>query len=75
MFWERYGPVIIDGRKRLNMPQMWEWAEYLYHEIKSIAEQQHGELKDLTPYLPHTLFFTPPQLVRARKTVLNIIDD
>jgi hypothetical protein len=48
MFWERYGPVIIDGRKRLNMPQMWEWAEYLYHEIKSIAN------------LPHTLFLSSP---------------
>ena len=48
-FWEKYGSAIIDGRERLNMPMMWEWTEYLYHEIKKIAEQEHGELKNLTP--------------------------
>jgi hypothetical protein len=44
-FWEKYGPVIVDGRKRLNQPQLWEWAEYLYKEIQRITEQQHPELK------------------------------
>jgi len=49
LFWGKYGPAIIDGRERLSIPQLWEWTEYLYHEIKKIADQEHGELKNLTP--------------------------
>ena len=45
MFWEKYGPAIIDGRERLNIPQLWEWTEYLYQEIKDIADRQHPGLK------------------------------
>lgn len=45
MFWEKYGSAIVDGRERLNIPQLWEWTEYLYREIKDIADRQHPGLK------------------------------
>jgi len=32
--WERMAPVILDIRKRLDSPQIWEWFEYLYNEMK-----------------------------------------
>ncbi len=44
-YWERFGEVITYGRNRYNWPQLWEHCEYLYDQIKQIAEQQHPELK------------------------------
>lgn len=44
-FWEKYGPYIMEFRERANYPQFAEFCEYLYVEIKSIAEQQHPELE------------------------------
>jgi len=38
-------PMMVEWRERFNWPQAFEWAEYLYNEIKPIAEQQHPELK------------------------------
>ena len=32
--WERMAHVILDIRKRLDSPQIWEWFEYLYNEMK-----------------------------------------
>jgi len=43
--WEKFGPMIIETRERLDWPQHMEWFEYLYFQIKSIAEKQHPELK------------------------------
>jgi hypothetical protein len=42
--WERFEPIIMDWRENLNWPQMLEWWEYLYHEVKGIMEKQHPEL-------------------------------
>lgn len=41
--WERFEPLIMDIRNRMNWPQCLEWWEYLYHEIKGIVEKQHPE--------------------------------
>ena len=38
-------PYIKERRVRDNYPQMYEHVEYLYNQIKQIAEQQHPELK------------------------------
>ncbi len=32
--WEKMGPIIKDRRERLGLPQIWEWFEYLYNEMK-----------------------------------------
>ena len=32
--WEKMSPIIIDRRKALKRPQIWEWFEYLYNETK-----------------------------------------
>jgi hypothetical protein len=45
--WEKYGPIILEMRKRLNYPQLWEWDEYLYSEIKKIASREHPMLGGL----------------------------
>jgi hypothetical protein len=43
--WEKFEPVVREWRKRQNWPQLLEWNEYLYNEIKPIAEEQNPELK------------------------------
>jgi hypothetical protein len=42
--WERFEPLIIKWRETMNWPQLLEWWEYLYREVKSIMEKQHPEL-------------------------------
>jgi hypothetical protein len=37
--WEKIGPVVEDRRERLNRPQIWEWFEYLYNEMKKREQQ------------------------------------
>lgn len=44
-FWERFQPLIEEMRTRLNWPQAVEWVEYLYEQVRSIAEEQHPELR------------------------------
>jgi hypothetical protein len=44
-FWEKYESIIKNNRERLNTPQILEWAEYLYIEVRKVAERQHPELK------------------------------
>ena len=43
-FWEKYGEVIREERRRLNYPQALEWAEYLYNEVKPLSKKQQPEL-------------------------------
>lgn len=33
--WKRLEPMIVSWRKRANRPQIWEWFEYLYNEMKN----------------------------------------
>ena len=44
-YWEKIAPVVKESRIRDNFPQMLEWVEYLYNQIKPIVEEQHPELK------------------------------
>lgn len=46
MSWEKMEPVYLEARRRWNWPQIGEWWEYLYNEIKVIALKQHPELLD-----------------------------
>jgi len=32
--WEKRKPIVEGSRKRLAHPQLWEWFEYLYNEMK-----------------------------------------
>ena len=43
-YWELMKPAIQGYREEFNIPQAYEWIEYLYNEIKKIAEKQHPEL-------------------------------
>ena len=38
-FWEKIEPLVIERRKRMNKPTSGEWMEYLYNEIRKIAEE------------------------------------
>ena len=44
-YWEKFGPVHIELRSRLNYPHLSEWVEYLYNIIKKITIGQHPELE------------------------------
>jgi len=39
-FWEKYGPIIVDMRKRLDVPTWLHGAEYLANEMKKIREEK-----------------------------------
>ncbi len=45
MYWEKMAPILREWRKRTNYPQLSEWSEYLYDEIKGIAAEQHPEIR------------------------------
>jgi hypothetical protein len=42
-FWEKYGEVVREERRRLNYPQALEWTEYLYNQVKPVSLRQHPE--------------------------------
>jgi hypothetical protein len=37
--WEKRKPIVEGSRKRLTHPQLWEWFEYLYDEMKKRRQQ------------------------------------
>ena len=43
-YWEKFRPIIIQSRKEQNYPNMGEWTEYLYNQLKPIYEKDHLEL-------------------------------
>jgi hypothetical protein len=43
-YWEKFEPIFVERRKRLNWPQVGEQIEYLYNQVKPIAERQRREL-------------------------------
>jgi hypothetical protein len=49
-FWEKFRAIYVESRRRRNWPQLAEWVEYLYREVKGIMERQHPEIvgKDVT---------------------------
>ena len=40
--WQKFEPVILEDRRRRGMPTIWEWFEYLYDEVRKVAEEEHG---------------------------------
>jgi len=48
-YWEKFEPFFIERRKRLNWPQVGEQIEYLYNQVKPIADKQRKELLKDTP--------------------------
>ena len=40
--WQKFEPVILEERRRKNVPTFWEWFGYLYDRVKEIAEIEHG---------------------------------
>jgi len=44
MYWDKTESIIREIRVRQNYPQFSEYFEYLYNEVKIIAEEQHPEL-------------------------------
>jgi hypothetical protein len=44
-FWEKYGSNIKGWRVQYNYPNLNEWVEYLYGEVKPIWARQHPEIK------------------------------
>jgi hypothetical protein len=43
-YWDKFKPIILERRRRLNWPQVGEQIEYLYNQIKPIAEKQRQEI-------------------------------
>jgi hypothetical protein len=43
-YWRSHGEIMLEMRKRRNMPQIAEWTEYLYNEIMNEAINQHPEI-------------------------------
>jgi hypothetical protein len=39
--WKRLEPMIISWREHANRPQIWEWFEYLYNEMKNREQKLH----------------------------------
>jgi hypothetical protein len=44
LYWEKLEEVVKEQRRRDNWPQMVEYAEYLYEQVRSIVEDQHPEI-------------------------------
>jgi hypothetical protein len=42
--WERFESLILEWRRSMNWPQLLEWWEYLYHEVKGIMQKQHPDI-------------------------------
>jgi len=45
-FWEKTGSLTLEQRRRYNYPQANEHVEFLYNEIKRVAQSQHSEYAD-----------------------------
>ena len=43
-YWERFESILLERRRSLNWPQVGEQIEYLYNEVKPIAERQRQQL-------------------------------
>ncbi len=44
-YWEKYRQYVYDYRVRRNVPQMGEYIEYLYNQVKPIFDEQHPKPK------------------------------
>ena len=43
-YWEKFEPIFVERRRQLNWPQVGEQIEYLYNQVRPIAERQRREL-------------------------------
>ena len=48
-YWEKYCRYCLEYRVRRNNPQMGEYVEYLYGQIKPIFDRQHKDVKKESP--------------------------
>jgi len=39
MYWEKMKPIVEGLRKQFNQPNLYEWFEYLYNEVKKREQQ------------------------------------
>ena len=46
-FWEKWGPIYFEQRKRQNFPTVAEYTEFLYNQVRPIWVSQH--VKDEVP--------------------------
>ena len=44
MYWEKFVPIVDDGRREFNLPRWYSESEYLYNELMKYIEE-HPELK------------------------------
>jgi hypothetical protein len=47
-YWEETGPLWNAIREQYDYPQVAQWVEFLYNEVKEIMLSEHPELKDKT---------------------------
>jgi hypothetical protein len=40
--WQKFEPIILEERRRKNVPTIWEWFGYLYDRVKEVSEKEHG---------------------------------
>ena len=59
--WEKTGPIIKERRLRRNRPQIWEWVEYLYYQIK----ESDGIAPVEKPIETHTTINKPKILIQG----------
>ena len=45
--WEKMEPIVRERRKRRSRPQIWEWVEYLYNEMKGREKTEQNSPKML----------------------------
>ena len=44
MYWEKFVPIVDDGRREFNLPRLHSETEYLYNELMKYIEE-HPELR------------------------------
>jgi hypothetical protein len=44
LFWNRYGPIILEFRDRWNAPLAWRDIDYLHDAIKEIRDRKLSTL-------------------------------
>jgi len=47
--WDMHGPNIVELRERYNYPQLYEYIEYLYNEIKPFVDKQYRDYEHTEP--------------------------
>lgn len=46
-YWEKFEPIMVEYREQMGWPQLGEWVEFLYNQIKPLAEKQLQEIETI----------------------------